>query len=42
MDERRTGQSSLFYGFSLERHVPQSTCFAPSTGSSNCLSYVLT
>jgi hypothetical protein len=31
--ERRVMQEALFYGFSLERHVPTLTCFARSTAS---------
>jgi hypothetical protein len=34
MGERRVMQEALFYGFSLERHVPTITCFAGSTASS--------
>ena len=31
MGERRVMQEALFYGFSLERHVPTITCCARST-----------
>ena len=34
MGERRVMQEALFYGFSLERQVPEIICFARSTGSS--------
>jgi hypothetical protein len=33
MGERRVMQEALFYGFSLERHVLMSICFARSTAS---------
>ncbi len=36
MGERRVMQEALFYGFSLERHVPDDHLFARSTGSSTC------
>ena len=36
MGERGVMQEALFYGFSLERHVPAITCFARSTVSSTC------
>ena len=36
MGERRVMQEALFYGFSLERHVPDGHCFARSIISSTC------
>ena len=36
MGERRVMQEALFYGFSLERHVPTIICCERSTGSSTC------
>jgi hypothetical protein len=33
MGERRVMQEALFYGFSLERHVPSDHFFARSTAS---------
>src|SRR5271169_1499003 len=36
MGERRVMQEALFYGFSLERHVPDNHSFARSTVSSTC------
>ena len=36
MGERRVMQEALFYGFSLERHVPDNHCFAGSTVSLTC------
>ena len=34
MGKRRVMQEALFYGFSLERHVPDNHLLARSTGSS--------
>ena len=36
MGERRVMQEALFYGFSLERRVPDNHLFARSTVSSTC------
>jgi hypothetical protein len=37
MGERRVMQEALFYGFSLERHVPEDHMLRKrSTGSSTC------
>jgi hypothetical protein len=34
MGERRVMQEALFYGFSLERHIPDNPLLRKSTGSS--------
>ena len=36
MDERRVMQEALFYGFSLERRVPDNHILRRSTVSSTC------
>ncbi len=35
MGERQVRQEALFYGFSLQEHVPADHLLRPSTGSSN-------
>ncbi len=37
MGERTVAQEALFYGFSMERHVPASHLLRLSTASSICL-----
>jgi hypothetical protein len=38
MGERRVMQEALFYGFSLERHVPNDHLLRKTTASSICRS----
>ncbi len=33
---KQEAQGALFYEFSIEDHVPQTTCCAPSSVSSTC------